>query len=145
MAMPRRIPVDFHVAFPNGGYLVSEVVPVNDFERSTADTKVQQVDAESGLPLWQVEMVDADPEAKKATRTVLVKFAAKQQPVPPANDSGGPFTPVLLEKLVAVPYIEDVTETFSRIAWSYRAGSMTSPNGHSKPSKPTGSDAKAVA
>ena len=38
MAMPRRIPIDFHVAFPNGGYLVSEVVPVHDFERSTADT-----------------------------------------------------------------------------------------------------------
>ena len=145
MAMPRRIPVDFHVAFPNGGYLVSEVVPVHDFERSTADTKVQQVDAESGLPLWQVEMVDADPEAKKATRTVLVKFAAKQQPVPPANDSGGPFTPVLLEKLVAVPYIEDVTETFSRIAWSYRAQSMTSPNGHSKGARSTSADTKAVA
>src|SRR4051794_707124 len=127
MVMPRRIPIDFHIAFPHGGYLVSEVAPVSDFGRSTADNKVQQIDADSGLPLWQVEMVDADPEAKKATRTVMVKFAAKQQPVPPANDSGTPFNPVVLNKLVAVPYIEEVTETFSRIAWSYRAESMTAP------------------
>lgn len=133
MAMPRRIPIEFDVVFPHGGYLVSEVTPVADFERSTAESKVQQIDAESGLPLWQVEMVDADPEAKKATRTVLVKFAAKQQPVPPANDSGTPFIPVVLHKLVAVPYIEDVTETFSRIAWSYRAESMSSPGRTTKP------------
>ena len=127
MVMPRRFPVDFNVAFPHGGYLVSEVTPVGDFERSTADNKVQQVDKDSGLPLWQVEMVDADPDAKKATRTVLIKFAAKVQPVPPANDGNSPFTPVVLEKLVAVPYIEDVTETFSRIAWSFRAESMSAP------------------
>lgn len=133
MVMPRKIPIEFEVAFPHGGYLVSNVQPVADFDRSTAENKVQQLDNDTQLPLWQVEMVDADPEAKKATRTVLVKFAAKQQPVPPANDSGTPFVPVVLHKLVAVPYIEDVTETFSRIAWSYRAESMSAPGRQSKP------------
>ena len=133
MVMPRRIPIEFNVVFPYGGYLVGEVTPVSDFDRSTAESKVQQVDAETQLPLWQVEMVDADPEAKKATRTVNVKIAAKVQPVPPANESGTPFTPVVLNNLVAVPYIENVTETFSRIAWSYRAESLAAPGRTSKP------------
>ena len=133
MVMPRRIPIEFNVVFPHGGYLVGEVTPVSDFDRSTADNKVQQVDADTQLPLWQVEMVDADPEAKKSTRTVNVKIAAKVQPVPPANESGTPFTPVVLNNLVAVPYIENVTETFNRIAWSYRAESLAAPGRTSKP------------
>jgi hypothetical protein len=142
MVMPRKIPTEFGVAFPHGAYVISDVTPVNDFDRSTAESKVQQIDKDTQLPLWQVEVVDADPEAKKATRTVVVKFAAKVQPVPPANESSSPFTPVVLEKLVATPYVEQVTETFNRIAWSYRAESMSAPARSGN--KLTGSD-KAVA
>ena len=143
MVMPRKIPVDFSLAFPSGAYVVSEVTPVGDFDRSTADNKVQQVDKETQLPLWQVEVVDADPDAKKATRTVSVKFASKVQPVPPANDGNSPFTPVVLDKLVATPYVEQVTDTFNRIAWSYRAESMSAPGKGTKPA-PSSSE-KAVA
>ena len=127
MSMPRRFPVEFNVAFPAGAYVVSEVTPVSDFEKSTAEHKVQQIDKETGHPLWQVEMVDADPDAKRSNRTVAVKFAAKVQPVPPVNDGSSPFTPVVLEKLEATPYVEEVTDTFSRIAWSFRAQSMSAP------------------
>jgi hypothetical protein len=127
MVMPRMIPVAFEVPFPHGAYLVSEVQPVADFKKSTAENKVQQVDKETQLPLWQVEVVDADPDAKRATRTALVKFAAKVQPVPPTGDGSSPFTPVVFEKLQAMAYVEEVMENFSRVAWSYRAESMSAP------------------
>ena len=110
--------------FPNGAFIVSPVTPVSDFERSTRDNKVQQVDVDTGLPIWQVDVLDMDPNATKNARTVTVKFLAKVQPVPPANESGGPITPVLFHGLSALPYVEKVNEDFSRIAWSYRADAM---------------------
>jgi hypothetical protein len=142
MAMPRNLPVDFKVAFPHGAYLVSEVVPVTDFNLSTAEKKVQQIDKETSLPMWAVEVVDADPEAKKAFRTVSVKFAAKVQPVPPSNDGTSPFTPVTFEGLTALPYIDEVGENFRRIAWSFRADSMMAPGSRS-PKPATGEKAAA--
>ena len=42
---------------------------------------VQQADKVTGLPLWVVEVIDADPEARQ--RTVKVKVAAEYQPVLP--------------------------------------------------------------
>ena len=142
MAMPRKLPVDFPVAFPHGAYLVSEVLPITDFNLSTADKKIQQVDLDTGLPMWSVEVVDADPEAKKAFRTVSVKFAAKVQPVPPSNDGASPFTPVVFEGLTALPYIEEVGENFRRIAWSFRADSMSAPGGRA--SRPATGDKAAA-
>ena len=55
-----------------------------------------------------------------------MKFAAKVQPVPPSNETGSPFTPVTFVGLTALPYVEQVSETFSRVAWSFRAESMQS-------------------
>lgn len=69
-------------------------------------------------------MLDADPDASRAARTVVVKFSAKVQPVPPANESGTPFTPVIFHGLTALPYVEKVSEDFSRVAWSYKADAM---------------------
>lgn len=132
MAMPRKLPIPFHVAFPHGAYLVGEVSPVTDFNLSTADKKIQQIDLDTSLPMWAVEVVDADPDAKKAFRTLTIKFAAKVQPVPPANTTSSPFTPVVLEGLTGLPYIEEVGESFRRIAWSFRAESMSAPGGRSE-------------
>jgi len=143
MAMPRKLPVDFSVAFPHGAYIVSEVVPITDFNLSTADKKIQQIDTDTSLPMWAVEVVDADPEAKKAFRTLTIKFAAKVQPVPPGNDGASPFTPVVFEGLTALPYIEEVGESFRRIAWSFRAESMSAPGGRA--GKPSTGDSKAAA
>jgi hypothetical protein len=112
--------MEFEVAFPYGAYLVSEVSPVFDFERSTRDTKVQQVDKDTGKLLWQVDVLDADPEAKRSSKTVSVKIPANHQPVPPGNNGSSPFTPVAFEGLTALPWIE-ASENFSKISWSFRA------------------------
>jgi hypothetical protein len=126
VAISRRIPLAFEVAFPYGAYLVSEVSPVFDFEKSTRDNKVQQVDKDTGKLLWQLDVLDADPEAKRSAKTVSVKIAANQQPVPPGNDGGSPFTPVEFTGLTALPWIE-ASENFSKISWSFRATDVVAP------------------
>lgn len=127
MAISQRFPVSFDLAFPFGAFLVSEVTPVVDFDRSTKEHKVQQVDRETGKLLWQLEVLDADPEAKRSAKTVLVKIPANVQPVPPGNDGSSPFTAVEFTGLTALPYVEQVSETFSRIAWSFKADEVTAP------------------
>ena len=126
MAISRRIPLAFEVAFPYGAYLVSEVSPVFDFEKSTRDNKVQQVDKDTGKLLWQLDVLDADPEAKRSSKTVSVKIAANVQPVPPTNDGSSPFTPVAFTGLTALPWIE-ASENFSKISWSFRATEVVAP------------------
>ena len=59
---------------------------VRDFERSKGDLVIQQADKATGLPLWVIEVIDADPEARQ--RTVKVKVAAEYQPMLPITDSG---------------------------------------------------------
>ena len=132
MAMPRKIPVEFGVAFPFGAYAVGEVQPVRDYDRSTADRIVQATDPDTGLPLWSVEVVDADPDAKKSTRTMAVKVPAKVQPVLPESLAGLPFTPVEFDKLTATAYIEE-NGNFSKVAWSFRAREVRAPSRGAKP------------
>ena len=132
MAIPRKLPVEFGLAFPYGAYAVGEVQPVRDYDKSTKDRIIQAVDPDTGLLLWSVEVVDGDPEAKKSTRTMSVKVLARVQPVLPEALSGLPFTPVEFEKLTATAYIEESGD-FSRIAWSLRAGDVRAPTRATKP------------
>lgn len=90
----------------------------------TKDNKVQATDRESGLPLWQVEVLDGNPAASKRARTLTVKFATPKQPVCPPNTAGMPFTPVIFEGLCVLPYVDRSSES-GRIAWSFRASGMT--------------------
>ena len=126
MAIARRFKISHDEVFAFGAYLVGEVGPVFDFEKSSKDAKVQQVDKDNGLPLWSVEVLDADPEAGKKSKTVTVKIAARVQPVPPEALPGLPFRPVVFQGLTALPYIDDAGK-FSRIVWSFKAEAMTAP------------------
>ena len=126
MAIAKRFKISHDEVFAFGAYLVGEVGPVFDFDRSTKDLKVQQVDKDNGLLLWSVEVLDADPEAGKKSKTVTVKIAAKVQPVPPEALPGLPFRPVVFQGLTALPYIDDAGK-FSRIVWSFKADAMTAP------------------
>jgi hypothetical protein len=132
MAMPRKLPVEFGVAFPYGAYAVGEVQPVRDCEKSTRERIVQAVDPDTGLLLWSVDVVDRDPEAKKSTRTMSVKILAKVQPVLPESLSGLPFTPVEFDKMTATAYIEENGD-FSKIAWSLRAADVRAPSRGARP------------
>ena len=132
MAIAKRFKISHDEVFAFGAYLVGEVGPVFDFDRSTKELKVQQVDKDNGLLLWSVEVLDADPEAGKKSKTVTVKIAAKVQPVPPEALPGLPFRPVVFQGLTALPYIDDAGK-FSRIVWSFKADAMTAPAKTSTP------------
>lgn len=120
MAMPRKIKMAFNDVFPYGAWAVSEVTAVRDFDRSTKDKPVQAVDADTGLLMWSVDVLDGDPEVRKATRQVTVKLLAKVQPVLPDNKTGQPFTPVEFEGLLATSYIDE-NGPRPRQMWSFRA------------------------
>lgn len=141
MALSGRFPIAHDVAFPHGTYIVSDVTPVNDYNRSTKETKIQQVDKDTGLLLWQVDVLDADPSAPRKQKTVTVKIAAKVQPVPPHHDGSSPFTPVEFEGLTALAYIQESGD-FSSVVYSYRATGMKAPGRPAAP-RPVG-DGKAA-
>jgi hypothetical protein len=126
MSLPRKLPVPFSVAFPYGAYAVGEVQPVRDYDKSTRERVVQAVDPDTGLPVWSVEVVDGDPEARKSTRTMSVKVTAKFQPVLPTSLPGLPFTPVEFDGLTATAYV-DGTGDFAKVAWSLRASAVREP------------------
>ena len=73
MAMQGQIPVEFGMVFP-GAYAAGGIEMVRDFDRSSGDRVVQQADKHTGLPLWVVEVIDAQEDARQ--RTVKVKIAA---------------------------------------------------------------------
>ena len=126
MAIARRFKISHHEVFPHGAFIVSPVTAVLDFDQSTRDAKVQQVDKDTGELIWSIDVLDADPEAPRKSKTVSIKILGKVQPVPPSNESNSPFTPVEFDGLTALAYIDD-NGNRPRIAWSFRADAMHAP------------------
>ncbi len=104
MAIKGPISVEFGAVFPDGAYAAGKIEMVRDFDRSSGDRVVQQIDKATGLPLWVVEVIDADEQARQ--RMVKVKIAAQVQPVLPSPAPGSPFTAVEFEGLTATPYVD---------------------------------------
>lgn len=134
MAMQKRFPVAFDAVFPRGAFLVGEVEAVADFNAAAREdgSRPQQLDKDTRLPVWSVQVLDADPEASKRDKTVTVKLLASHQPVPPSNETPFPFTPVEFVGLTALPWIDDNGAGRARIAWSFRADDLTAPGASAK-------------
>jgi hypothetical protein len=125
MAIQGAIQMGHDGVFPHGCYVVGEVEPVRDFDRSTKETPVQAVDKDTGAPVWSVNVIDADPEARD--KTVRVKVLSPVQPVPPETAPGVPFRPVEFEGLTATPYVATTSMGRSKLAWSFKATGMAAP------------------
>ena len=125
MAIKGAIPMAHDDVFPHGCYMVGDVQAMRDFDRSTKDQAVQAVDRETGVLVWAVDVVDADPEARE--RTVRIKVLAPVQPVPPEAAPGVPFRPMEFEGLTVTPYVATTASGRSRLAWSFRARGMRAP------------------
>ena len=125
MAIRGAIPMTNEAAFAYGIFMVGEVEPMRDFDRSTREQAVQAVDRDTGELVWTVDVVDADPEARE--RTVRVKITAPHQPVPPEAAPGVPFRPVEFEGLTVTPYVTTTASGRGRLAWSFRATGMRAP------------------
>ena len=133
MALQGPIPIEFGMVFPDGVYAAGGIEMVRDFDRSSGDRVVQQVDKHSGLPLWVVEVIDADPDARQ--RTVKVKIAAQVQPVLPPPAPGSPFTAIEFEGMTATPYVDSGRcqgqgkgKCAARQAYSLRATGVRAPS-----------------
>ncbi|WP_394277405.1 plasmid replication, integration and excision activator [Luteococcus sp.] len=122
MAVKRKMPATNDVLFPSGAFLLGGVEQVLDFQapQRPDGSRPQQVDKETGLPLWQVPVLDADPEAGNREKTIVVKLASQYQPVPPENTTGLPFTPVRFTGLTLTPWIDE-NGPRPKLAWSVRA------------------------
>ena len=133
MAVQGHIPVEFGAVFPDGAYAAGTIEMVRDFDRSTPDRPVQQADKETGLPLWVVEVIDAQENARQ--RTVKVKIVAQVQPVLPSQPPGSPFTPVEFDGMTATPYVDSSRCTgdgkhkcAARLAYSLKATGVRAPS-----------------
>jgi hypothetical protein len=131
MAVQGPFKIAFDELFPYGLGVVGAVGPVIDFDASTKDRKVQSRDKDSGLPVWSVDVMDFDPDARE--RTFKVKFAAAVQPVPPEALDGLPVRPVVLDGVTVTPYLKEVGNGRSKIAYSLRASGMRAPGKAAKP------------
>jgi hypothetical protein len=123
MSVQGPFKIDCGELFPHGLGAISEVSSLDDFDKSTKDNRVQARDKDTGLPLWQVEVLDFDPQAR--TKTFKVKVAAEVQPVPPEALQGAPIRPVVLEGLMVTPYIADGPRP--KIAYSLRCTGLAAP------------------
>jgi|SRR5690606_6428272 len=142
MAVQGPFPVDCSMLFPYGVGVVSEVVPLADFDKSSRDHRVQAMDPDTGLPMWVVEVIDFDPTARE--RTFKVKIAAEHQPVPPDAVAGTPVRPVVLEGLMVMPYLND-NGPRPKIAYSLRASGLSAPPAASSGRRSSGSSSNADA
>jgi hypothetical protein len=124
MAVQGPFQVECSALFPYGVGVVSEVLPLSDFDKSTRDHRVQAVDADTGMPMWVVEVMDFDPAARD--RMFKVKIAAEHQPVPPDAVAGTPVRPVVLDGLLVMPYLND-NGPRPKIAYSLRASGLSAP------------------
>ncbi|MEV8635246.1 plasmid replication, integration and excision activator [Streptosporangium sp. NPDC051023] len=142
MAIQGPIAIGFDQVFPHGCYLVGEVQQVKDFDASTATRVVYAKDKTTGLPVWQVSVVDADPDAKASQKSVTVKILTDVQPVPPPPLPGLPFTPVEFDGMSVTPYVGQDT---GRLAYSLRARAMRAPRTSAASTKQTTTSASASA
>src|SRR4051794_12974261 len=108
MAVNGPYPVDSAALFACGLYALGDVSAVTVYK---SDPPVQERDKVSGLPMWQFDVMDADPKAWKELRTFRVKIAAEVQPVLPDPIPGTSFRPVVLEGLMISPFLETEKET----------------------------------
>lgn len=111
MAVPygMRFAVDFDVVFPQGAYIVGDVMPVTEYQSPEDKARNRpvrpRIDEPSGLPIFKVTI--ADPSAEKdRDKSITVEIASKVQPVPPAAMGNLPFRPVVLEGLTVQPRAE---------------------------------------
>src|SRR5262245_36568719 len=125
MAIKGAIPMRHDDVFPYGCYVVGDVQPMRDFDRSTREKAVQAVARDTVVLVWTMDVIDAEPEAREGT--VRVKVLAPVQPVPPEQADGVPFRPVEFDGLTATPYVATTVSGRSKLGWSYRATGMRAP------------------
>lgn len=127
MALQGPIPVAFGHIFPAGAYAAGAFEPVRDFDASKGGRFVQAKDKATGEPVWAIDVIDADPEAR--AKTVRVKVAAPAQLVLPSAPARSPFAPVEFTGMTVTPYVNQA----GRLAYSLKASGVRAPGRGGRP------------
>lgn len=110
-----RFPVTMAEAFSHGCHLVPDSISeAIDYDPETK-RRSPAADKLTGKPVFQVRVVDMDPDLSGRSREVVVKVVADRMPAPPTRT---PFEPVEFENLTVTPYVIDRTK---RLGYSLRA------------------------
>ncbi|MGH3503144.1 MAG: hypothetical protein ACRDQA_19950 [Nocardioidaceae bacterium] len=59
-----RFPVGNGDVFPHGAFLMGDIQPQRDFDRSTPTRFVQEVDKQTGQLVWNGQVMDGDPNVR---------------------------------------------------------------------------------
>jgi hypothetical protein len=127
MTVQTPIPVHFEQVFPERAYVTGPVEPIMAYDKVTGAKLGQAKHPVTGELLWEVPVLDADPMAKGAAKSVRVKIAAPYQPVPPAAAGDSPFAEVEFESMAITPYVAEVTAGRHKVAYSIQARGMVAP------------------
>ena len=76
MSIPKWLQIGHDQVFSFGAFVVSEVTPMIDFDKSSGENRVQARDRDTGCTDVAGRSTRRDPTAPKRSRTVTVKFAA---------------------------------------------------------------------
>jgi hypothetical protein len=121
-----RFTVRFEDIFPNGCVLVPDsIAEAQDFNETTR-ARTPAVDKVTGQRVWQVRVMDMDPDLAGRSREVGVKILANVRPVPDHNE----FAPVEFEGMSVTPYVGNN----GRLAYSFRATAFKSVQAAASPS-----------
>ncbi|MEV0734233.1 transcriptional regulator [Polymorphospora sp. NPDC050346] len=114
-----RFGIPFEAVFPHGCVLVPDsIAEAMDFNEVTKQ-RTPAKDKVTGQRVYQVRVMDMDPELGARSREVAVKILADVQPVPPVNA----FEQVEFEGLTVTPYVGNN----GRLAYSFRAAGLRAP------------------
>ncbi len=127
-----RFPVAMADVFPHGCHLVPDSISeAIDYDEETK-RRSAAVDKLTGKPVFQVRVIDLDPELSGRSREVVVKVVADRMPVPPTRQ---PFELIEFDNLTVTPYVIDRTK---RLGYSLRATGI-------KPARPAAQPGKDAA
>lgn len=118
-----RLAVSMSDVFPHGCHLMPDSISeAQDYDEQTR-TRRPAVDKVTGTRVFQVRVVDMDPELEGRSREVVVKVLADREPVPPTRT---PFELVEFENLTVTPYVDSGRcqgrcKCTARMAFSLRA------------------------
>jgi hypothetical protein len=122
----KRLPVSMQDVFPHGCHLVPDsIVEAQDYDERTR-TRSPSRDKYTGQPVFNVRVMDMDPELEGRSREVVVKILADRMPVPPTRI---PFELVEFDGLQVTPYVDSNRcqgkgKCQARMAFSLRATGM---------------------
>jgi hypothetical protein len=97
-----RLAVSMSDVFPHGCHLMPDsITEAQDYDEQTRTRPA--IDKVTGTRVFQVRVVDMDPELEGRSREVVVKVLGDREPTPPTRT---PFELVEFENLTVTPYVD---------------------------------------